>query len=207
MTPAYYTVLSGDLVGSSHYQGNEYDTLITILKQGLNTICSHYGGEFDMYRGDAFQCIFSKQSAPLMMALLTRLFLKQYGIDARISEAHGPIEHYRGEIKSATGAALIASGKGLDNIKNHRLALTIIGQELSASFALNIAFVDNILSHVTKKQAQALYLYFLTPGIEHAQIAQMLDTSRENVTKLLNTGNYRLLDEFVKVATKEMVNE
>ncbi|WP_105254787.1 hypothetical protein [Pseudoalteromonas sp. T1lg75] len=207
MSTTHYTVLSGDIVGSSKQAGPEYDGLLYTLEQGLRALCERFDGHFNIYRGDAFQCILGKTPVPLQATLMLRLYLRSHGLDARISEARGPIDNYRQDVKTATGAALLLSGKGLDTIKNKRLSLSLYEEPLSASFALNIRFVDHLVSHTSQKQAQALYWYHWLEHQDHAAIAAQMGSSRANVTKLLNAGQYHLLDEFLAVAAKEHTHE
>ena len=202
-TPSYYTVLSGDLVESRKLSSDDYDNALYSLEQGLRAICERFDGDFSIYRGDAFQCILSQSPTPLLASIMLRLFLRARALDARISEAWGPIDNYRKDIKTATGPALLLSGTGLDNIKNMRLRLSLHQIDMSPSFVLNIRFIDNLISHTSAKQAQALYLYHWLRNNDHATIAKELETSRENATKLLNAGNYHLVDEFIAVAAKE----
>ncbi|MEO2266526.1 hypothetical protein V1358_04215 [Pseudoalteromonas sp. YIC-656] len=203
MKASQYAVISGDLVGSSRYESTQYESMLGTLEQGLSTLCERFDGQFDMFRGDAFQCIFKAQTFPLQSSLLLRLLLRSHGIDARISEAWGDVSQFRGDVKTATGPALILSGKGLDEMKQQRFRLSLCEQTLSPSFMLNVQFLDNIVSSLSQKQAQALYLYCWQEHNDHASIAQQLQSSRENVTKLLNAGRYHLVDGFIAVATKE----
>ncbi|WP_105215425.1 hypothetical protein [Pseudoalteromonas sp. T1lg22] len=152
MSTANYTVLSGDIVGSSEQAGAQYDGLLYTLEQGLRALCERFDGHFNIYRGDAFQCILGKAPIPLQATLMLRLYLRSHALDARVSEAIGPIDNYRQDVKTATGAALMLSGKGLDTIKNKRLSLSLYQSPLSASFALNIRFLDHLINHTSQKQ-------------------------------------------------------
>lgn len=98
---------------------------------------------------------------------------------------------------TATGDALVKAGRGLDTIKHQRL---VYNNDCDESFLLNIKFIDLLLGKLSNKQAQALLLYLQQDKPEHAQLAMQLNSSRANVTKLLNLANYTLIDEFITLS-------
>jgi len=55
-----------------------------------------------------------------------------------------------------------------------------------------------LLTKITQKQANALYVYLTSSDNSHAALAKELKTSRENVTKLLNLAHYQLIERFIK---------
>jgi len=63
-----------------------------------------------------------------------------------------------------------------------------------------------LLSKITKAQANALYVYLTQKNNNHAALAKELNTSRENVTKLLNLANYQLIERFITHAEQVIKN-
>lgn len=198
-----YTVISGDIVASQQVSSKKYDALLYVLEQNLQKIAQHYGGRFSVFRGDGFQCVLPDSQLGFRAALQLRLGLISEQLDARLSLSVGKIENYRADVKTATGEALTLSGRALDNMQQERLCFSRT-QEISDSFLLNIRFVDHLIGRLTTKQAQVLYYYYWLDNNEHAAIASELNTSRTNVTKLLNAAHYHLINGFLAVAEKEL---
>lgn len=190
-------VITADIVSSQSLSYNDYEQLLVELKYYLLSLKKEFGAEFHIFRGDSFQVALPKAHTLFKHAIAVRLFFLQQGLDVKVSLAHGPIKLSQGGLATATGEALVKAGHGLDNIKQQRL---VYNNACDESFLLNIQFIDLLLSKLSHKQSQALLLYLQQDKPEHAQLASQLNTSRANVTKLLNLANYVLIDKFIKLS-------
>jgi hypothetical protein len=198
-------VISGDIIKSQTIPKQQYDAMLYQLAQSLRSM----SGEqtlWNIYRGDAFQLQVNNPERLLKKAILLYLNLKASGYELRQSMALGEIDNPRNDIKTATGSAFTLSGQGLDKIGNQRFVFNIATQQLDESFALNLAFIDVLLTKVTLKQANALYVYLTSTNNSHAALAKELKTSRENVTKLLNLAHYQLIERFIEHAQHSIKN-
>ncbi|KPH59096.1 hypothetical protein [Pseudoalteromonas porphyrae] len=193
-------VISGDVIKSQNIPQHEYDAMLYQLDQSLRAITQRWQGQSTLYRGDAFQIQLQQPQYVCMVALLLYLNIKAAGYEIRQSLAIGEIDNARADIKTATGSAFTMSGRSLDEINNQRLILNITNQNIDPSLALNIAFVDTLLTKMTAKQANALYVYLTAKNKQHSELAKQLKTSRENVTKLLNLAHYQLIERFLHYA-------
>ncbi|GAB3033905.1 hypothetical protein [Bowmanella dokdonensis] len=194
-----YAVLTGDLVDSSQVPANHYDTLLYNLDQTLIQICDRFSGSYNIYRGDAFQLLLNQPDQALHAALLIRLSLKSAQSDARISVGLGKVDNLRQDIKSATGEAFTLSGKGLEQMDHlQRLKISSAASEFQFHMELLLRFADLLVGKTTARQAAALHEYLSLKDNSHQQIARRMNTSRVNVTKLLNQGHYELLSEFIR---------
>ena len=190
-------VISGDIIKSQTIPKQQYDAMLYQLEQSLRNI----SGEqtlWNIYRGDAFQLQVNNPEYLFKNAILVYLHLKSSGYELRQSLALGQIDNPRSDIKTATGSAFTLSGQALDKIGNQRFVFSINEQQLDESLNLNLAFADVLLTKITQKQANALYVYLTSPDNSHAALAKELKTSRENVTKLLNLAHYQLIERFIK---------
>ena len=190
-------VISGDIIKSQTIPQQQYDAMLYQLAQSLRGICDQHT-LWNIYRGDAFQLQINQPEQLVKSAILVYLQLKAAGYEVRQSMALGKIDNPRSDIKTATGSAFTLSGQGLDKIANQRFVLSIAEQPTQECLALNLAFVDVLLTKITQKQANALYVYLTNDENNHASIAKELKTSRENVTKLLNLAHYQLIERFIK---------
>ncbi|MBQ4800712.1 hypothetical protein J8L73_16535 [Pseudoalteromonas sp. MMG006] len=198
-------VISGDIIKSQKIPKQQYDAMLYQLEQSLRAI-SNKSTLWNIYRGDAFQLQVNQGEQLIKTAILIYLHLKSAGYEVRQSMALGQIDNPRSDIKTATGSAYTLSGQGLDKITNQRFAFNITEQSIDESFSLNLIFVDTLLSKITKAQANALYVYLTQKNNNHAALAKELNTSRENVTKLLNLANYQLIERFITYAEQVIKN-
>ncbi len=198
---AIYAVLTGDFVKSRGIASGQYDTVLYQLEQLLVAQADTLGASYNFYRGDAFQILLPQPAEAVTLALYIRLTLISLGRDCKISIGLGEVTNLRQDVKSASGPAFTLSGNGLDNLPGgQRLAIFSQQQPLQQILAVPLQMADSMLSKLTARQAEALLLYFLTPGSSHENIAGELGTSRENVTKLLNNNHadYQLMQAFIE---------
>lgn len=190
-------VITADIVGSQSLSQLQLTRLQSELKDYLAEIATAEQGYYSFYRGDGFQLVLPDATKLFNVALQLRLFLISRHSDARLSLAIGEVNITAADLSTATGAALVLAGRGLDAIGQARLKHN---NDSNAHFALNLAFVDLLLSSLTQKQAEAAFIHISHPKLSHADIAKQLNTSRVNVTKLLNSAHYTLLDQFLAIA-------
>ncbi|OUS73127.1 hypothetical protein B5G52_05315 [Pseudoalteromonas sp. A601] len=189
-------VISGDLIKSQKIPQQQYDDMLYQLDQSLRFIVSKFNGQFSVYRGDALQIQLPDPTDVCSAAVLLYLQLKSANYSLRQSLAVGALDNPRADIKTATGSAYTLSGQGLDAM-NQLLLLQIEHSPLDISFALNIDFINVLLDKMSQKQANALFYYLTTNNNSHSELAKELNTSRENVTKLLNLAHYQLIERFL----------
>ncbi|WP_257325698.1 hypothetical protein [Pseudoalteromonas rhizosphaerae] len=199
-------VISGDVIKSQHIPKHDYDAMLYQLDQSLRAITQRHLGQSIIYRGDAFQVQINQPAQVCRVAVLLYLHLKATGYEIRQSLAIGEIDNARADIKTATGSAFTLSGRGLDEIHNQRFTLSSIDELKNDGLALNLAFIDVLLSKMTHKQANALYVYLTAENNQHSELAKQLKTSRENVTKLLNLAHYQLIERFLDYAEQAIAN-
>ncbi len=189
-----FAVITGDLVKSSSYQSTDYERLLYLLDQSLRSLSPpHY---YNIYRGDAFQLLLTEPEQAVRAALLLRLNLIAEASDARLCIAIGPADNLRADIKTATGPVFTLSGTGLDQLAQQRWSLYCA--DASQPLDLLLRFADKLLLQLTARQAQVLLLYLLATDQSHQALAIELNTSRANVTALLNQANYGLFNDFLQ---------
>ncbi|MCQ8876435.1 hypothetical protein NQT69_00075 [Pseudoalteromonas shioyasakiensis] len=198
-------VISGDLINSQKIPKHQYDDMLYLLDQSLRFIANKFSGQYSVYRGDALQIQLPDPRDVCSAAILLYLQLKSANYSLRQSMAIGQLDNPRADIKTATGSAYTLSGQGLDTL-NQLLILQIEHSSLDASFALNIDLINVLLDKISQKQANALFHYLTAVNNSHSQLAKELQTSRENVTKLLNLANYQLIERFLNYS-KEAIQQ
>ncbi|MBN7821551.1 hypothetical protein [Bowmanella yangjiangensis] len=193
-----YAVLTGDLVASSQIPANEYDALLYALDQTLRYLCRRDAGQYNVYRGDAFQLLLNKPQAWAHSAILLRLAMRSQLQDCRLSVGIGTISNPRPDVKSATGEAFTLSGTGLDSLpQGQRMNVQSTEDDFNWHMGITLRQTDALISQMTVRQAQALQEYLLLEDKSHLAVAKHLHTSRVNATKLLNQGHYDLLMQVI----------
>lgn len=199
-------VISGDVIKSQHIPKHNYDAMLYQLDQSIRAITEDKHNQGIIYRGDAFQLQINQPAQVCNVAVLLYLHLKASGYEVRQSLAIGEIDNARADIKTATGSAFTLSGRSLDEIHNQRFIFSSVIEPTNEGLTLSLAFIDVLLTKMTQKQANALYVYLTSKNNQHSELAKQLQTSRENVTKLLNLGHYQLVERFLHYAEKTIAD-
>lgn len=190
-------VITGDLIKSQNIPRQEYDAMLYQLDQSLRFIAKRFDASFSIYRGDALQLQLQDPEMVCQAAILLYLQLKAANYELRQSLAIGSVDNPRADIKTAIGSAYTLSGRALDAMSQQRLVLNLENKSIEEGFTLNIALIGILLQKMSQKQANALFYYLTAENNNHAELAIELNTSRENVTKLLNLAHYRLIERFI----------
>lgn len=192
-------VLTGDLVASGQVPSDQYDTLLYHLDQTLRYLNEVYAGQYNIYRGDAFQLQLHTPRDWANAMLLLRLAMKSRQQDCRLGIGIGSVSNPRPDIKSATGEAFTLSGTKLDSLpQGQLLGIGSTNERFNWHAGIHLRLTDALLQQMTARQAQALFEYLTLEDKSHLAVAKRLHTSRVNATKLLNQAHYDLLTDAIR---------
>ena len=192
---SWNAVITGDLVRSSKIAPDRYNLILTQLEQILANL-SHEPTDFAIYRGDGFQLFLPNATQALQAALCIRLNLIAVGIDCRLSIGIGTIDAKRPQITMSTGEAFTLSGRGLEPLKDVHWALHL-PQPMANEWPLLLRFSDVLLQQMTARQAQVLYGYLAADNPSHQQLADVMQSSRANITQILNQAHSTLFQDLL----------
>ncbi|WP_394220524.1 hypothetical protein [Alteromonas gracilis] len=200
-------VLTGDITNSQSFGNGDFDNILAALREQLSNYATRYSGDFDVYRGDAFQLVVRQPQHCMQIAIRLRLALKAYSpsVDVRISVAVGEAQFRPSEVKTGTGEAFVLSGRGLDSIKPHYIAFYSSDKTLENQTQLLTRFADAHISGLTQTQSQTLLAYIEAEDKSHESVADILDKNRSNVSRILNASNYKLVAEYLRYMEQELV--
>jgi hypothetical protein len=197
-----YSVLSGDLVGSSKLGTEERKEILSVLKDSFKLIKSIYPEAitfaFDVYRGDSFQGVLSEPSVSLSSAIIIRAYLR-YKIsqkaDARIAVGIGGIDYLPKHITEGYGEAFVVSGQLLDKMKKSRYNLQIEtpSEEINKELKVEFILLDFLISKWSAEQAEAIIKHLR--GLTQEEIAKDLGISQPAVHKRLDNAGFWLIDQ------------
>lgn len=195
-----YAILTGDLVRSSAVEASRYPALLQALQQCLQQFCPPGIAQPVLFRGDGFQ-LATLPSQAFMAALQTRLTLLSLQSDARLAIAVAPAEQLRADLNQSTGQAFTLSGQLLDQLQEQRWDWLDPQQPLTTAEQLLLQLVSVQLQQLTARQAGVLLAYLQQQRPPHQQLASFFNTSRVNITHLLNQAQYGLISQVVDYFT------
>jgi len=199
MPTTFAAVLTGDIVKSRAIAAEDYDQLFYTLQRTLQMLTEPVDGKFDIYRGDAFQAIFTDPATAIHAALVLRLALRTANptFDARQCIGIGNITVLRPDVRSSMGEAFVLSGTGLDQMKGTYLAVRSHHSAQQERLELVTRLMDAHLSHLSSAQAEVLMYYLLATDKSHQAVAAAAGKNRNNVTRLLNASRYHLVVDYL----------
>ncbi|MDU0354910.1 MarR family winged helix-turn-helix transcriptional regulator [Paraglaciecola aquimarina] len=200
VTKQLIAVLTGDIVGSQKIAPQYYDTMLQTIETTFSWFATKTEINFDLFRGDAFQAVFTTPSMSISSAIILRLALKicQPSFSARQSIGIGTATALRAKTKISTGEAFLLSGTGLDQIKGNLLTIHTSQANFQTKIGLLTKFLDNHLADLTTTQSEVLLCYLRSEDKSHDAIAKTLNKTRSNVTRLLNACRYQLIVDYIR---------
>lgn len=200
-------VLTGDIVRSTSIPDEEYEDLLYTLHNQLSYICNqHKHNEHQVMRGDSFQIIIHDPHNASLYALLLRTSLKERSsdFDCRISIGIGDNDVIRHTVGNSTGEAFTHSGRALDLMKNETLIISSSDNSFNEHFHLLTKYVDNQVSEMTERQCAIAYLKLKDRKLKQIDIAKLLNTKRESISRSIKAAKLDLLEEYVLLFHKKV---
>lgn len=199
-------VITGDIANSQHLSGEDLKHVLAVLTTTLKAQTEMYHGEYDVFRGDAFQAVIHSPQNAMQTAICIRLALKACtpSTDIRISVGLGEVNVTDGQVKTGSGDAFVRSGRALDTLKSQYLVFTSDDEALNKHAALLTAFLDSHITALTQTQSETLLAYICAKDKAHEHIANTLGKTRSNVTRILNASGYHLVNEYLEHMATEV---
>ena len=198
-------VITGDLANSQQLSDEDLKHVLNVLTTNLEAQSAIYHGEYDVFRGDAFQAVISTPQYAMQAAVCIRLALKACtpSTDVRISVGLGEVNITDGQVKTGSGDAFVRSGRALDSLKSQYLVFTGDDEAFNKHAALLTAFLDSHITALTQTQSETLLAYICAKDKAHEHIANTLGKTRSNITRILNASEYHLVSEYLSYMTSE----
>ncbi len=204
-----YSVITGDVVGSTLIQNDYHDMLHNIAFDVRKHIDPTL--RFEIYRGDSFQILTKNIQKSLIIGVLFRAGFKSFAPtnkfnnswDIRLSIGLGHINENDIEeisIGLMDGEAFQLSGRALDSMKDRkeRLKVSVEDKHLDTLFAAVFPLIDNIISDWSHVQSAAVYTHLLNPKLTQAEIGKKIETSQRSVSKVLDASKIELIKPFIE---------
>ncbi|MDW7733168.1 MAG: SatD family protein [Methanolobus sp.] len=205
-----YTVITGDLVGSSSVEYGDRRTVLSCLRSSFSFLEEQLQMHddillpFEIFRGDSFQAVFKNPEYALLASILLSLKLGLSNADmkappARISIGIGTIDYIpeSHSVGEADGMAFRLSGKALDSMKEkgQYLLITTPDPAMNLMFESQCAFFDFIAGRWTDVQKEIL-LERLS-GFTQENIASRKGKTQSSVSQSLKAAGFDAIKKFL----------
>jgi hypothetical protein len=208
----FYAVITGDIVGSSKFKANQWEDILSVLKNSWAMVDEIFPGSlyapFGIFRGDGFQGILSDPEKALAAAIIIRSCLRtgitvlkrHKAVDARMVIGIGTIDFLPEErVAEGRGEAYSNSGPFLDKMKGDpRLLIRVPGawDHLNREFDTECALLDVIINKWSEEQAQVMLYHF--KGFTQERMAAELEITQPAVRSRLKGAGEWGIDIFVE---------
>lgn len=202
-------VITADIVNSTKILDKDRKLLSEILDKIIQELQFVGMLRCEMYRGDSFQVLVEDYQYAIKIAILIRLgliksnLLGKAKLDARMVIGIGDVSYEDNKIILSDGEAFRLSGRAFDSLGKKRILLATNNIEVDRQLNLLLAFIDDILLHISISQSRCLYESLLL-NLPQKDIAKMLGMTQPNVAKLLKASKEVLFREFLGYAEEEL---
>ena len=212
-----YSVITGDIIQSSHLDAEIRQWLMEAIKKTMLGWHKEFEMESELVRGDSFQCLTRKPNLALTIALLIRTFVKSLNpnstqdiyqcpkpilrhaaqlsspsFDLRMAIGVGTIDYEGATLAESDGEAFQLSGKALDALKESRSHFNIVSHDGYAKELASMAvLLDAIVSKTTALQCEVIHLKLL--GQTETQIASLLKIHQSAVNQRAHAGSWHAI--------------
>lgn len=197
-------VLTGDIVNSTQLSESDYRLVTNNVKSSCEVLKQRFEAQWELYRGDGFQVSVPTPEKAMLCAIilktsLRRMFSDGEPVDITLSIGIGNQTIHSEKLGTSFGSAFLLSGHGLDHSPKGELTIHVDQKMavLSNALSLTTRFISHFLSQLSKKQSEVLYYYVLMSYPEQQIIAELISTSRQNVSKHLNRAGAELIKDYL----------
>lgn len=198
-------IITGDIVGSSRIDTEFRDQLLDDIRETVEKSAPD-GQVFqiEFYRGDSFQIISDDLESIALLAILLRTKVKSSSPqpssnwDVRLSIGVGEVSYVSDSIVTSDGEAFQLSGRGLDHIGKRRLAIDTRWTDVNEELEVSTAFLDALITDWSKAQSEVMYHNLRYSDKTQREIAELLETTDQNVSNLLKIAKSSLVDLYLR---------
>jgi hypothetical protein len=214
-------VITGDIVQSTKMKANDRKMLIEEVDNALKLWSKYYNMQYELYRGDSFQCLLQHPKNALRVALMIKTFIKQLNpseafelkskenplknqsmiypvwmFDTRIAIGIGEVDEDAESLGKANGDAFQLSGRTLDNLKGSKQSIGIATDDnYQLELETECTLLDSIIGRNTALQCEVICLKLLS--YTEIEIAKRLDIAQSAVNQRSNSGSWNAIHTMV----------
>lgn len=192
-------IITADIIGSTSIDADARGELPELINQLTDELQEVSQIQVEIFRGDSFQVMVQDVEKTPLVAVLLRAGLRKSELrsktkilDARMAIGIGKVSYINEKITLSDGEAFILSGREFDELGKRKLSILTPSEDVNAELRVETAFLDDVISHWTRRQSECIYNALLTNAKQY-QLASDDNTSRQNVGKKLSAAKERLV--------------
>jgi hypothetical protein len=217
-------VITGDIVGSRGLPRKLRENIYLALKKFLEALKQERSiKEYELYRGDSFQCVVEKKEEALKVALMIRAYLKSYispgerkdqelklkkGIlskgyfpgrqDIRLAIGIGAVDFMkRNSLAQSDGEAFHLSGDAMEALKHmpYRMMVKTPDKGFNDSLEPGMLLLDAVIQKWTHNQAETVL--FKLKNLKEDEIARKLKITQPAVNQRTKTSQWYAIEKLL----------
>lgn len=218
-------VITGDIIHSTRLTPVNKRMLIDSIDTALKQWSKDYHFQYEIFRGDSFQCLLTDKKDALRITLLIKTFIKSlnpgdpgearrkrglkinvvlpvWEFDVRLAIGIGETGTVEKALGRSDGSAFVLSGRTLDDLKNKKQSIGIATQDAHhEELETELQLLDYIVSRMTALQSEVICRKLL----DHTEIfiANELGINQSAVNQRSNNAGWSavagLLQRFEKL--------
>jgi len=226
------SVITGDIVDSRGMSINAREKLYLDLKKFLEELKKQkWIKEYELFRGDSFQCVIEKKEETLKVSLMIRGFIKSYITleqkdiyarylgkgkmaskgyfpgkqDIRLAIGIGKVDFMtKNSLAHSDGEAFYLSGDALDRLKSmpYRMMLKTPDIKFNESIEPTILLLDAVLQKWTNNQAETVL--FKLKNMTEDEIAKKLKITQSAVNQRTKTSQWYAIEKLLVYFTNTL---
>jgi hypothetical protein len=200
-------VITGDIIHSTKMSPKRLYTLFEMTEKELQELTNAYNMQYELFRGDSFQCLVHQARYSLRITLLLKMFIRSLAVqesghesgkksfksskvtDARMAIGIGEAEVFSKRLATANGTAFQLSGRALDQLKDARQHLIIDSNDTHKQEWLTASILlDALIARTSGLQCQVLY--YKLKGLTETDIGKALHIGQSAVNQRARSGNW-----------------
>ncbi len=195
-------VITGDIIRSTDIELAHRQLLLSTIENVTKQLESYSPMKLQFFRGDSFQIVLEDISNAAAVTIMLRAALKsatpqdEQLWDARVALGVGTIDFESGDVVTSDGEAFRLSGRGLDNMKGQSFGVFTPWKDTNDELELTSLFVDKLITGWKKNQAAVIF-YSIGMGMTQIEIATIMNTSQQNVSRLLGTASESFVIRYI----------
>ncbi len=189
-------VITGDIIGSRKAETPEW---VKALKTKLQKFGSS-PGEWEIYRGDAFQLELTHPERALLCALELKACMKTFNnLDVRMAIGIGDKKYQGNRVSESNGSAFSNSGDQFDQLKKQKVTLAICSpqKEFDTEINLMLKLALVTMDKWSTVSAELAEIVFANPDLLQEEIAQQLRIKQSAVSQRTRRAQLDLMMELV----------
>ncbi|MBZ4191495.1 SatD family protein [Niabella beijingensis] len=189
-------IVTGDIIRSETVDPKEWMPLLKnfLKKQGQTP------GDWEIYRGDAFQLRLPPAEALFKCMLLKSIIKQKVDLDVRLSIGLGDVSYKTEKLTESNGTAFVRSGRKFDSMKEEKTTLALATGDEKTDTTLNLLarFASLIMDNWSPAAAAIVQLFLEKPEWNQQQVAEKLKINQSAVSQSRKRAQFDLLIDFNK---------